>query len=78
MIHQVMGGAEGQAVDVDIQARHILKIKDKLNKILSKHAGQSLEKIEKDTDRDFFMDAEEAKKYGIIDIVLKNKNNNSK
>ena len=78
MIHQVMGGAEGQAVDVDIQARHILKIKDKLNKILSKHTGQSLKKIEKDTDRDFFMDAEEAKKYGIIDIVLKNKNNNSK
>ena len=78
MIHQVMGGAEGQAVDIDIQARHILKIKDKLNKILSKHTGQSLEKIEKDTDRDFFMDVEEAKKYGIIDVVLKNKNNNSK
>lgn len=78
MIHQVMGGAEGQAVDIDIQARHILKIKDKLNKILSKHTGQSLEKIEKDTDRDFFMDVEEAKKYGIIDVVLKNKNSNSK
>ena len=78
MIHQVMGGAECQAVDIDIQARHILKIKDKLNKILSKHTGQSLEKIEKDTDRDFFMDVEEAKKYGIIDVVLKNKNSNSK
>lgn len=78
MIHQVMGGAEGQAVDVDIQARHILKIKDKLNKILAKHTNQSLEKIEKDTDRDFFMDVEEAKKYGIIDVVLKNKSNNSK
>lgn len=78
MIHQVMGGAEGQAVDVDIQARHILKIKDKLNKILAKHTNQSLKKIEKDTDRDFFMDVEEAKKYGIIDVVLKNKTNNSK
>jgi ATP-dependent Clp protease protease subunit len=74
MIHQVMGGAEGQAVDVDIQARHIIKIKDKLNQILAKHTGQAVEKISKDTDRDFFMDAEEAKKYGIIDAVLKNKN----
>ncbi|MFH1956693.1 MAG: ATP-dependent Clp endopeptidase proteolytic subunit ClpP [Patescibacteria group bacterium] len=74
MIHQVMGGAEGQAVDVDIQARHILKVKEKLNKILAKHTNQSLEKIEKDTDRDFFMDPEEAKKYGLIDSVLKTKN----
>ncbi|MBI4691925.1 MAG: ATP-dependent Clp protease proteolytic subunit [Candidatus Terrybacteria bacterium] len=73
MIHQVMGGAEGQAVDVDIQARHIIKIKDKLNQILAKHAGQSVEKISKDTDRDFFMDADEAKKYGIIDVVLRTK-----
>lgn len=73
MIHQVMGGAEGQAVDIDIQARHILKIKEKLNQILAKHAGQPLSKIEKDTDRDFFMTAEEAKKYGIIDNILKNK-----
>lgn len=75
MIHQVMGGAEGQAVDVDIQARHIIKIKDKLNHLLAKHTGQSVEKISKDTDRDFFMDADEAKKYGIIDTVLKVKNN---
>lgn len=74
MIHQVMGGAEGQAVDVDIQARHILKVKEKLNKILAKHTGQSLEKIEKDTDRDFFMEPEEAKKYGLIDNILKTKN----
>ncbi|MBU1159803.1 ATP-dependent Clp endopeptidase proteolytic subunit ClpP [Patescibacteria group bacterium] len=73
MIHQVMGGAEGQAVDVDIQARHILKVKEKLNKILAKHTNQSLEKIEKDTDRDFFMEPEEAKKYGLIDNVLKMK-----
>lgn len=73
MIHQVLGAAEGQAVEIEITARHILKIKDKLNKILAKHAGQSYEKIEKDTDRDFFMDAEEAKKYGLIDEVIKQK-----
>lgn len=71
MIHQVMGGAEGQAVDVEIQARHIIRIKDKLNQIFAKHTGQSVEKIAKDTDRDFFMDADESKKYGIIDTVLK-------
>jgi len=74
MIHQVMGGAEGQAVDIAIQSRHIIKVKDKLNKILSKHTGQPVTKVEKDTDRDYFMEAEEAKKYGIIDTVLKNKN----
>ncbi|MBU3926077.1 ATP-dependent Clp endopeptidase proteolytic subunit ClpP [Patescibacteria group bacterium] len=74
MIHQVMGGAEGQAVDIDIQARHIIKIKDKLNEILAKHTGQQLKKISKDTDRDFFMNSEEAKKYGIIDNILKTKN----
>jgi len=73
MIHQVLGAAEGQASDIEINARHILKMKDRLNKILAKHTGQSLDKIEKDTDRDFFMDAEEAKKYGIIDEVIKKK-----
>lgn len=73
MIHQVMGGAEGQAVDIDIQARHILRIKDKLNQLLAKHTNQPLSKIEKDTDRDFFMTAEEAKKYGLIDNILKAK-----
>lgn len=73
MIHQVMGGAEGQAVDIDIQARHILRIKDKLNQLLAKHTNQPLSKIEKDTDRDFFMTAEEAKKYGLIDNILKTK-----
>lgn len=77
LLHQVMGGAEGQAIDIDIQARHIIKVKDRLNKILTKHTGQPLEKIEKDTDRDFFMDPEEAKKYGIIDSVLKSKNGQS-
>jgi len=71
MIHQVMGGAEGQASDVKIRAEHILKIRDRLNEILVKHTGQPLTKIEKDTDRDFFMSAEEAKKYGLIDKIIK-------
>lgn len=71
MLHQVMGGAEGQASDVKIRAEHILKIKDKLNRILAKHTGQALSKIEKDTDRDYFMDAEEARKYGVIDKIIK-------
>lgn len=73
LIHQVMGGVEGQATEIEISAKHILKVKEKLNRILSKHTGQPLEKIEKDTDRDFFMDAEEAKKYGIIDEIIKRK-----
>lgn len=72
MLHQVMGGAEGQATDIKIRAEHILKVKDRLNKILSQHTGQTLSKIEKDTDRDRFMDAEEGKKYGLVDkIILK-------
>ncbi len=70
MLHQVMGGAEGQASDVKIRAEHILKIKDKLNKIIAAHTGQSMNKIESDTDRDYFMSAEEAKKYGIIDKII--------
>ncbi|MEK7649619.1 MAG: ATP-dependent Clp endopeptidase proteolytic subunit ClpP [Patescibacteria group bacterium] len=73
MIHQVLGGTEGQASDIEINARHILKVKDRLNKILAKHTGQSLDKIEKDADRDFYMDPDEAKKYGIIDEVVKKK-----
>ena len=71
LIHQVMGGAEGQASDIDISARHILKIKERLNKILAKNTGQLLAKIEKDSDRDYYMSAEEAKKYGIIDKIVK-------
>ncbi|MEK9209321.1 MAG: ATP-dependent Clp endopeptidase proteolytic subunit ClpP [Patescibacteria group bacterium] len=78
MIHQVLGVAEGQAVEIEITARHILRIKDRLNKILAKHTDQSLSKIEKDTDRDFFMTAEEAKAYGIIDQIIKSKNSNNK
>jgi len=70
MLHQVMGGAEGPATDVKIRAEHILKVKDRINQILAKHTGQSLARIEKDTDRDFFMTAEEAKLYGIIDKII--------
>lgn len=71
LIHQVMGGAEGQASDIDISARHIIKMKERLNRILAHNTGQSLEKVEKDSDRDFYMTAEEAKKYGIVDKILK-------
>ncbi len=70
MIHQPMGGAEGQASDIKIRAEHILKTRDRLNKILARHTGQALHQIEHDTDRDKFMSAEEAKKYGLIDKVL--------
>ena len=71
MLHQVMGGAEGQATDIKIRAEHILKIRDRLNQILVKHTGQTLKKIEQDTDRDYFMTPEEAKKYGIVDKIIK-------
>ncbi|MBD3800511.1 MAG: ATP-dependent Clp endopeptidase proteolytic subunit ClpP [Campylobacterales bacterium] len=70
MIHQPLGGAQGQATDIEIQANEILRMKKELNSILAKNTGQSLKKVEKDTDRDFFMSAEEAKTYGIIDEVL--------
>lgn len=70
MIHQVLGGVEGQATDIDIHAKHILKVRDRLNKILAKHTGQKLSKIEADTERDYFMTADEAKTYGIVDKVL--------
>lgn len=73
MIHQPWGGAEGRASDIEITAKHILKTRENLNKILSRHTGQPVARIEKDVDRDFFMDAEEAKKYGIIDEVIKQK-----
>ena len=68
-----MGGVEGQAVEIEISARHIVKIKEKLNRILAKHTGQKFDKIEKDTDRDFYMSAVEAKEYGIIDEIITNK-----
>lgn len=70
MIHQPMGGVEGQATDIEITARHILKTRERLNQILADNTGQPLKTIERDVDRDFFMSAEEAKKYGIIDKVL--------
>lgn len=70
MIHQPLGGAEGQASDIEIRAKRILKMKDKLNHILAERTGQPLERIEKDTDRDYFMSADEAKNYGIIDKII--------
>ncbi len=71
MIHQPLGGFQGQASDIDIHAREILSIRDRLNKILAHHTGQSLEKIQQDTDRDNFLSAEEAAEYGLVDEVLK-------
>ncbi|POZ88840.1 Clp protease [Petrotoga sibirica DSM 13575] len=78
MIHQPWGGAEGTAVDIQIHAREILRLKDDQNNILSKHTGQPLEKIEKDTDRDFFMNAQEALNYGLIDKVITTKSEATK
>jgi ATP-dependent Clp protease, protease subunit len=73
MIHQVMGGAEGQASDIAITAKHILRLKENLNKILAKNTGKTPEQVEKDSDRDYWMLADEAKKYGIVDEVVKPK-----
>ncbi|WP_456399124.1 ATP-dependent Clp endopeptidase proteolytic subunit ClpP [Mesoaciditoga sp.] len=73
MIHQPLGGAQGQAVDIEIRAREIMRLKKELNSILSAHTGQPLEKIEKDTDRDFFMTSQEAMEYGLIDKVISSK-----
>lgn len=70
MIHQPLGGTEGQATDISIHAKHILKTKDNLNKMLADNTGQPLSKIEQDVERDFFMSADEAKKYGIVDKIL--------
>jgi len=71
LIHQVMGGAQGQATDIDIHAKHILNVKKRLNEILAKHTGKPIEKVEKDAERDYFMSAEEAKGYGIVDKIIK-------
>jgi len=73
MIHQVLGGAEGQASDVEIRVKHMLKLKQTLNGILSKHTGKSIEQVEKDCDRDYFMTAEEAKAYGLVDQVVQSR-----
>ncbi len=71
LLHQVMGGAEGQAVEIEIAAKQIISTKEKLNRLFSKHTGQSLTKIERDTDRDFWLTAEEAKTYGLVDEIIK-------
>ncbi len=73
MIHQPLGGTQGMAADIEIQAREILNIREELNKILSKHTGQTTAKLEKDSDRNFFMGAAEAQKYGIVDEILKSR-----
>src|SRR2546428_158391 len=73
MIHQPLGGVQGSATDIDIQAKEILRMRAELNRILVHHTGQRMEKIEKDTDRDFFMTAEQAKDYGIVDSVISTK-----
>ncbi|MBK5100082.1 MAG: ATP-dependent Clp endopeptidase proteolytic subunit ClpP [Desulfobacteraceae bacterium] len=70
MIHQPLGGTQGQATDIDIHAREILKIRDTINQIIATHTGQPIERIIKDTERDFFMSAEEAKEYGLIDRII--------
>jgi len=70
LIHQVMGGFEGQAADIKIQSEHILRVRDKLNKILAKHTGQPIATIERDTDRDYFMSPDDARKYGIVDKII--------
>ncbi|MDO8530274.1 MAG: ATP-dependent Clp protease proteolytic subunit [bacterium] len=70
LLHQVMGGAQGQATEIEITAKQIVKIKGSINEILSKHTGQPIEKVERDTERDFYMTAKEAKEYGLIDEVI--------
>merc|ERR1712000_476675 len=78
MIHQPSGGFQGQSADIDIHAKEILRMRDTLDKILSEHTGQPLKKIRSDTDRDFFMSGEDAKKYGIVDEVISSRNAMSK
>jgi ATP-dependent Clp protease protease subunit len=73
MIHQPLGGVEGAAADIDIQAREILRLREQLNNILAKHTGQSLKKVEKDTDRDLFLNGKQAVEYGIVDEVIANR-----
>jgi len=73
-----VGGVQGQASDIDIHAKEILKLRERLNKILAKHTGQTLKKIEKDTDRDYFMTSEEAKEYGIIDEIIETRKDKAK
>lgn len=78
MIHQPLGGAQGQASDIEIQARHIQHIKEKINNVLSEVTGQDIKKVQKDTDRDYYMTAEQAKEYGLIDEIFYTRKNNKK
>ena len=78
MLHQPLGGFQGQATDIDIHAKEILKTRDRMNEILSKHTGHPIDKVKVDTERDFFMSAEEAKQYGVIDEVLDKKKDDKK
>ena len=73
MVHQPLGGAQGQVTDIEIQTRELKRIKDSINKILTHHTGQKLEKIEKDTERDFYMTSQESKEYGLVDEVIKSR-----
>ena len=73
MVHQPLGGAQGQVTDIEIQTRELKRIKDTINKILTRHTGQKFEKVEKDTDRDFYMTAQESKEYGLVDEVIKSR-----
>ena len=73
MVHQPLGGAQGQVTDIEIQTRELKRIKDTINRILTHHTGQKIEKIEKDTDRDFYMTAQESKEYGLVDEVIKSR-----
>jgi len=73
MVHQPLGGVQGQVTDIEIQARELKRIKDTINKILTHHTGQKLEKVEKDTERDFYMTAQESKEYGLVDEVIKSR-----
>lgn len=73
MLHQVLGGAQGQATEIEIAAKQIIKTKEKMNKILSRHTGKTLKQVTEDTDRDFYLNAEDAKKYGVVDEVIKQK-----
>lgn len=73
LLHQVMGGTEGQAIEIEIAAKHIIRIKERLNQLLAKHTNQPFSKIEKDTDRDFHLGAQEAKDYGVVDDIIKNR-----
>jgi ATP-dependent Clp protease protease subunit len=73
LLHQVMGGAEGQATEIEIAAKQIVKVKAQLNQIIAKHTGQAVNKVEKDTERDFWLTPEEAKKYGVVDEIIKTK-----